>query len=109
MWGDGVRLQGILHMPGLLLQRTCSLSGLNAACEHAHACRQACTLVANVVFLLSQHDCHVSCWAHVEFRRLISLVGWDRCNLLVLSCPAKNSILGIAMMRSRFGACRDSH
>ena len=25
-----------------------------------------CTLVANVVFLLSQHDCHVFCWAHVE-------------------------------------------
>ena len=55
MWGGGVRLQGILHMPGLpglLLQCTCSLSGLNVACEYAHACRRACTLVANVVFLL---------------------------------------------------------
>ena len=88
MWGGGVRLQGILHMPGLpglLLQCTCSLSGLNVACEYAHACRQACTLVANVVFLLPQHDCHVLCWAHVESRRIISLVGWDRCNFLVLS------------------------
>ena len=35
--------------------------------------------------LLSQHDCHVLCSAHVESRRLISLVGWDRCKLLVLS------------------------
>ena len=70
-------------LPGLLLQRACSLSGLNAACEHARACRQACTPVANVVFLLSQHDCRVSCWAHVESRCLISLVGWDRCNHLV--------------------------
>ena len=89
MWGGGVRLQGKLHMPGLpglLMQCTCSLSGLNVACEYAHVCRRACTLVGNVVFLLSQHDCHVLCWAYVESRRLISLVGWDRCNLLVLSC-----------------------
>ena len=61
------RLQGILHMrglPGLLLQCTCSVSGLNIACEYAHACRQACTpiLVAHVVFLFSQHDRHVLCW-----------------------------------------------
>ena len=50
MWGGGVRLQGILYMPGLpglLLQCTCSLSGLNVAYEHARACRQACTLVTN--------------------------------------------------------------
>ena len=86
MWGGGVDLQGILHMPGLpglLLQCCCSSSGPNAACEYAHACRQACALDANVVFLLLQHDCRVLCWAHVESRRLISLVGWDRCNLLV--------------------------
>ena len=41
MWGGGVRLQGILHMPGLpglLLQCTRSLSGLNVACVYAHAC-----------------------------------------------------------------------
>ena len=54
---------------------------------------QACTLVANVVFLLSQHDCHVFCWAHVESRRLISLVGWDRCNLLVLSVKKFSVVL----------------
>ena len=99
MWGGGVRLQGILHMPGLpglLLQCTCSLSGLNVACEYAHACRRACTLVANVVFLLSQHDCHVLCWARVESERLISLVGWDRCNLLVLSSARTASVQCLA-------------
>ena len=37
--------------------------------------------------VLSQHDCQAVCWAHVEVKHLLSLIGWNR---FVLSCLSMN-------------------